>query len=390
MMSRRKSRIRGVISTCLIAATLIAPPFLTAQEQDPAQMRLRAMVLEQEGRNSEAEEIWNALANANARDAQALAHLGLLEARQDHLETAIGYYRRASAIDSELPGLQTNLGLALFKAAQYPDAIKAFTSEIKKHPGDPRLIILLGMAHFWMKDYLVAIPYLQQATERDPQSLTLRTTLAQSCLWSKQYPCVVKVRQQMLAFKMESAKVDMLAGEALDQMQQSDAAIRELRAAVLANPKEPNVHFALGYLLWTQNQWKEAANEFELELQNDPQHVKARIYRADSWLQQGEIATVLPELESLNARDASSALVHRDLGIVYANIGRQEDSVRELVSAMELDPGGAELHLQDAKAHSSTGGSEQANTSVDLAEKPPHAGHPSLQEMIDSIETPAP
>ena len=81
---------------------------------------------------------------------------------------AIDYYRRALAINPDLPGLQMNLGLALFKAAQFPDAIKSFASEIRKHPGDQRLTILLGMAHYGMKDYLVAIPYLKRATEQRP------------------------------------------------------------------------------------------------------------------------------------------------------------------------------------------------------------------------------
>ena len=389
-MSTGESRNTGFNWTCLVAVALMATSFLMAQEQDRAQIRLKAMALEQKGQNSEAEEIWGTIAKADARDAEALAHLGLLEARQEHYETAIDYYRRAVAINSDLPGLQMNLGLALFKVAQFPDAIKCFSSEIKRHPGGLRLTILLGMAHFGMKDYLIAIPYLQRATALDPQNLSLRITLAQSCLLSKEYQCVVKVQQQLLALKEESAQIDILAGEALDQMQQSVAALKQLRAAVLANPKEPNVHFGLGYLLWTQGKWEEAANELDLELQNDPQNVKTRIYLADSWVQLNEFAEALPGLENLDARDKSYPLVHRDLGIIYANSGRFEDAIRELMLAMESDPGNAELHLQAAKMYRSLGRTDQANAEADRARRLPPPRHPSLQEMIDSIENPAP
>lgn len=390
MISRRERTNSGFISTYLVAVALMAAHFLIAQEQDRAQIRLKAMALEQKGQNSEAEEIWGAIAKADALDAEALAHLGLLEARQEHYETAIDYYRRAVAISSELPGLQMNLGLALFKVAQFPDAIKSFSSEIKRHPGDLRLTILLGMAHFGMKDYLIAIPYLQRATALDPQNLSLRITLAQSCLLSKEYQCVVKVQQQLLALKEESAQIDILAGEALDQMQQSVAALKQLRAAVLANPKEPNVHFGLGYLLWTQGKWEEAANELDLELQNDPQNVKTRIYLADSWVQLNEFAEALPGLENLDARDKSYPLVHRDLGIIYANSGRFEDAIRELMLAMESDPGNAELHLQAAIVYRTLGRRDQANAEIDRARKLPLPRHSSLEEMIDSIENPAP
>jgi tetratricopeptide (TPR) repeat protein len=368
----------------------MATPLLIAQVEDRAQLRLKAMSLEQQGRNAEAEEIWGAIANADARNAEALAHIGLLEARQEHYEAAIGYYRRAMAIDSDVQGLQMNLGLALFKAAQFPDAIKSFSSEIEKHPDDPRLTILLGMAHYGMKDYLVAVPYLQRATERDPENLTLRTTLAQSCLWSKQYKCVVNAQEQIRALDAGSARADMLAGEAFDRMQQGAAALKELNAAVQANPKEPNVHFGLGYLLWAQSKWEDAAKEFDLELQNDPQHMKARVYLADSRLRLNEFAKALPVLEKLDTSEESEPLVHLDLGIAYANTGRYEDAVRELQIAVESDPANAESHLQLAKAYQSIGRTDEANAEFDRAKTLPPPKLPSLEEMIDSIEIPAP
>lgn len=372
-----------------MAAVLVASPFLNAQEQDRAQIRLNAISLERQGRNAEAEELWSAIAKSDEHNAEAYAHLGLLEQRQEHLETAIDNYRRAASIDSNLPGLQMNLGLALFKAAQFPDAIKSFTAEIKKHPGDLRLTILLGMAHFGMKDYLLAIPYLMRATERDPQNFALRTTLAQSCLWSKQYTCVVKVQQQLLSLNEESAQVDILAAEALDQMQRSDAAMKALQAASLANPMEPHLHFALGYLLWAQNKWEDAAREFDLELQADAHNQLADIYRVNSWVQRNDTAKALPQLEALNTREQSNPMVHVDLAIIYANSGRTEDAGREIGMAIALDPGNADLHLQAAKLYQSIGRSVQANAETEMARKLPPPSHPSLQELMESVETPA-
>ena len=374
----------------MVGIVLVAAPNLIAQEENAAQVRENAMALEQKGDNADAEVIWAAIVQADPENAEGLAHLGLLEARQEHYEKSIDYYRRAIAIHADLPGLQMNLGLALFKATQFPDAIRVFSSEIRKHPGDLRLTTLLGMAHYGMKDYLVAIPYLQRALESDPANMPLRTTLANSCLWSRQYQCVVKMQEEMRALNAESAEVDMLAGEAFDWMQNSDAASAALRAAVLANPKEPNVHFALGYLLWTQSKWEDAASEFELDLQSDPQHRMARIYRADSWVRQGELTKAIPELEKLAAENPIEPLVHLDLGIEDANAGKAEDAIRELRMAVEYDPGDAEAHLQLAKAYRSIGKKEDADAETKRAGTPSVQNHPSLQEMIDSIETPAP
>ena len=374
----------------MVMVALIGMPVLMAQEEDQAQFRIRAMALEQKGLNAEAEQIWDGIAKAHPRDAEALAHLGLLEARQERYEAAIDYYRRATAIDSDLPGLQMNLGLALFKAAQFPDAIEAFSAEIKKHPSDLRLTILLGMAHYGMKDYLVAIPYLQRATERDPESIPLRMTLAHSCMWSKQYQCVLDVHKQILSLHGESAEADMLAGEAIDQMGDSATAEQELRAAILANPREPNVHFGLGYLLWTRSQWSEAAHEFQLELENNPEHLQAQIYLADARVQQSEFINALPELEKLAASDQSEPLVYRDLGIIYANDGRNDDALGEFRTTLKLDPHDVEARSRIAKLFQTMGKSDEGNDEQGRIKNLPLQRPASLQEMIDSIEDPAP
>ena len=74
----------------------------------------------------------------------------------------------------------------------------------------------------------------------------------------------------------------MLAGEALDAMRDHVGAIKQFRAAVKADPGQPDVHFGLGYLLWTQNQYEEAAQQFKLEIDNFPNDAQALAYLADS------------------------------------------------------------------------------------------------------------
>ncbi len=363
-------------------------PVLSGQEGDQASVRLKAIALEQQGMNAEAEQIWNGIVQSNPQNAEALAHLGLLEARQEHYEIAIDYYRRALAVNSTMPGLQMNLGLALFKAAQFPDAIKLFTSEIKKHPGNSRLTILLGMAHYGMKDYLVAVPYLKRATEQDPQGVSLRMTLAQSCMNSKQYQCVLSVHKEITELNAESAEADMLAGEALDQLGDGASATNQFRAAILKNPDAPNAHFGLGYLLWTQRNWTDAASEFQSELQINPRHARARIYLADSWIREGEFAKAQQMLDELPTADKSDSLFHRDLGIIYANNNRSADAIRELTMAAESDPEDTESHLQLAKLYQSIGKRDEANTELDRAKRIRAPGHQSLGEVIDSIEAP--
>src|SRR2546430_13878383 len=87
------------------------------------------------------------------------------------------------------------------------------------------------------------------------------------------------------------------AGEALDEMNDHAGATQQFRAAVKANPKEPNVHFGLGYLLWTQSEYEEAAQEFQAELANVPNHLQALTYLADADLKMNYPKAALPLIE---------------------------------------------------------------------------------------------
>ncbi|HKD60839.1 MAG TPA: tetratricopeptide repeat protein [Terracidiphilus sp.] len=367
----------------ILAFSLATMPGLHGQSDDSAHARLSAMALEQSGQNAEAESAWSAILSADPRNAEALAHMGLLEARQQHLETAIGYYRRAAAIDPDRPGLQMNLGLALFKAAQFPDAIQSFSSEIRKYPGDQRLMILLGMAHYGMKDYLVAIPYLEKAVERSPQDVTLRLTLAHSCMSSKQYECVVDAQKAMRASNAESAEADLLSAAAREKMGQGQEAINDLRDALRANPNDPELHFALGYLLWTQDKWADAADQFQLSLQNNPQHTKSRVYLADCLVRQNQNAKALPDLEKLSASDPSEPLVHIDLGIIDSAAGRTDDAIREFEMADDADPDSVETHRQLARLYRSAGKPEEAKAEVEKGSRISQSHRP-LQEVIET------
>lgn len=98
----------------------------------------------------------------------------------------------------------------------------------------------------------------------------------------------------------------MLAGEALDELKDSSGAIEQFRAAEKADPHTPDVHFGLGYPLWTKRQYPEAVPEFQAELDNDPNHAQALTYLGDCNLQLSHPA--MPPLRCSRRRSASIRL----------------------------------------------------------------------------------
>ncbi len=328
-----------------------------------------AIALEQQGNLAGADTAWRAFLKDHPANADALAHLGLLEARQEHYKEAVPLYRKAFALNPAMPGLRLNLGLSLFKSGALKEAVQAFSQLLKSEaPSSPealRLTTLIGLAEYGLGEYAAAVPYLKKATASDLQNLPFRLALAHSCLWSKQYQCVLDVYHEILTLNAESAEADMLAGEALDEMKDSAGATQQFRAAVKADPRESNVHFGLGYLLWGQLQYEEAAREFQAELANNPDHGQALAYLADTDMRLSHPEAAPPLLEKAIRIDPRIELAHLDLGILYNDAGRREDALRELKIAERISPGDQNVHWRLARFYQATGKKDEAKVEFD-------------------------
>jgi tetratricopeptide (TPR) repeat protein len=337
--------------------------------QAPESQRQTALALEQQGKYVEAEAAWRVFLKAHPSNPEPYAHLGLLEARQEHYKEAVPLYRKALAINPAMPGLRLNLGLALFKGGELKQAILEFKPLLNSQPASSpealRLSILMGMAHYGLGEYAEAAPYLKQAAANDPRNLPLRLALAHSCMWSKQYQCVLDTYHEILTLNAESAEADMLAGEALDELKNTADAVLQFRAAVKADPKEPDVHFGLGYLLWRLMQLEEAAQEFQAELDNNPDHGQALAYLADTEMKLGHPEAALTPLEKAVRIAPTIPLAHLDLGILYSDAGRRDEALRELKIAEKLSPNDQNVHWRLGRFYQATGRKDEAKAEFD-------------------------
>jgi len=341
--------------------------------------RQAAFALEHQGNNTEAEAAWRAILKTHSTDAEPYAHLGLLEARQEHYAEAVPLYRKALALNPAMPGLRMNLGLALFKSGALKEAILNFTPLLKSQPRSTpealRLTTLIGLAHYGLGEYAAAVPYLREATARDKQNLPFRLALAHSCLRSRQFPCVLDTYHEILTLNAESAEADMLAGEALDEMKDDAGAAEQFRAAVKADPREPNVHFGYGYLLWKLMQYEDAAREFQAELDNNPDHALALTYLADTNMRLNKSEGASQLLEKAIRIDGGIELAHLDLGILYSDAARKVDALRELKTAEKLNPDDDKIHWRLARFYQANGRKDEAKVEFEKTR--------SLQKLSD-------
>jgi tetratricopeptide (TPR) repeat protein len=381
--------LRWGLFVCLLIVGLPARQGaqVAAKEGDP---RPAAIQFEEQGDTAKAQTGWEAVLKVHPQDAEAHAHLGLLEARQEHYAEAITHYRKALVLSPDMPGLRLNLGLALFKAGKMKDAAATFLPILKSLPPDSqealRVTTLIGLARYGAGDYTGAVPFLKKAVAADAQNLPFRLTLAQSCLWSKQYQCVLDVYREIVNLNENSAEADMLAGQALDEMKDRPAAIEQFRAAVQADPKMPDVHFGLGYLLWAQLKFDEAAKELEAELANNPNHAQALTHLADCHIQMNNPQAALPLLEKAVGLDPRIELAHLDIGVLYANDGKNDDALRELKKAEQLDPSDQNVHWRLGRFYKSIGKKAEAEVEFQKTRNLQKASDKSIFDKLHSAQ----
>jgi tetratricopeptide (TPR) repeat protein len=251
-------------------------------------------------------------------------------------------------------------------------------------PDAQRLQLLLGMAYYGGREYAAAVPWLRKAMASDPQNLPYRLVLAHACLWSRQYKCVLEIYHQILSLNAESAEADMLAGEAYDEMRDHQDAIEQFRNAAKADPNYPGVHFGLGYLLWCQSQFQEAAQQFQLESRNSPGDAEALAYWADSVVRLNQPNAARPLVERALRLCSGQEMPWLDLGILDAATGDNETAFHDFQQAARIAPSDVQVHWRLARLYQSMGRRAEAHTEFEKTKTLTRAADKTVMEKLQA------
>lgn len=322
-------------------------------QQIRAQSPSDALQLQRQGDWSKAETVWRSLIEANPQDDRYWGSLGACLAHQNRYDEAIQAYKRALVLKPGEPQAELNLGLAYFKLGQLDKAIPPLKVAAGSFPANRQVDVLLGMSLYGTGRYRDALPYLEPVAARDPNNAELQLIVARSYLLSGLYEKARDQFKAMLVRDENSAAVHMLLGEAYDGLGKTDEAQAEFRAAAQSNA--PDAHFSIGYLLWRDKHYDEAAAEFRKELANNPGQYEALAYLGDCLVKQGDANQASQYLHrSINQKDVLW-ITHYDLGLIAADRKNYREAIIELQRAASLDNKRAEVHYHLAQAYKAVG-----------------------------------
>ena len=341
----------GVLAFALLTASLVLSAARRQQTASDAQ------ALDVQGNWQAAESAWRTLLISSPGDYRLWTSLGVTLSHEKRYDEAIAAYHKALSLKPHDAQTELNLGIAYFKAEKLPEAITPLQAAASQLPNSDQLNVLLGMSLFGTGRYKEAIPYLEKT--RAQENSMLQQVLAQSYLEAGEYGKALAQFKTMLLRDPNSPAVHMLLGEAYDAENQPAAAIAEYRTAA-AKGYTPDAHFGLGYLLWKNHQYADAAAEFQRELDNDPKNSLALTYLGEIALKQGDAAKANTLLCRAIALKSDIRLAHFDLGVIEADAKHNQEAEKEFKTAIRLAPEEADAHYRLARLYESMGRSADA------------------------------
>jgi tetratricopeptide (TPR) repeat protein len=341
----------------LVVIALLCPAGAGAQASSPSE----AMALEQQGKLDEAARVWKAVVERNPRDAGAFASLGVVFSKEKRYPEAASAYRKAIALDPGLPGIQLNLGLAEFKQGHFQAAIAPLSAALAAQPNNVQARALLGLSYYGAKQFAEASKHLEVAARADPDNTQLRQVLAHSCLWAKNFDCALEEFRDIEQRDPDSAAAHMLTGEALDGLGRTPEAIAEFEAAAKISPREPEVHFGIGFLQWKLRHYDEAESALRTELSIDSNNAQALAYLGDIEMKANDLDKALPLLEkAVKVKGGDVRIAYVDLGAVLMQQKRYQDAMAALQHAVKLDPAQPDSHFRLGRLYQEMGNTTAA------------------------------
>jgi tetratricopeptide (TPR) repeat protein len=206
---------------------------------------------------------------------------------------------------------------------------------------------------------------LEIALAADPENTKLHYYFAQSLLSSAEYQRSLKEFEWLQRHDPDAAATHVLMAEALDGLSRPEEAILELKAALATSPSEPNAHFGIGFIYWSQQKDDEAEREFRQELDHDPANAQAWAWLADVLIRRNDFEKARPLLDKALSIDPRVRIAHLDLGICFAQDKQYGRAIEALKEAIRLDDSKTDAHFRLARVYKEAG--KPAESAAELA-----------------------
>jgi tetratricopeptide (TPR) repeat protein len=302
------------------------------------------------------------------------------------LEGAIEQYRRVVATSPRLIEAWWYLGTSLYELERWGDARAAFDRVVRLDKTHGAALAFRGLCTFKRGLYSEALEDLLQAkalgvsgnadigsvarfhaglamTRLGQFELALNT-IGEFALEGNDSPQIIEalgvatLRMPLLPSEVPPDKREMVLmagrGSYFMAMRLAPAARTAFEELVLRYPDVPNVHYAFGVFLMSDDPDR-ALKEFERELAIQPSHATSHIQMAFEYIKRGDHASARPHAEKAVTLSPTDFIAHRIVGQILLESGEVPAAIDALEQSRRLEPNSPTVYFTLAKAYARAG-----------------------------------
>jgi tetratricopeptide (TPR) repeat protein len=351
----------------MLNAARIFADYTPVTQAPPLASELQALLKEalghhRAGRWMEAEVLYRRILEADARNADSLHLLGMVEHQRGRHETAASMIRQAIAIQANVAAFHSNLGAVLQAQGMLEEAAVCFTRALSLQPDWAEVYSNLG-------NILQSLGKLEEAIAHQQRALALNPGLAEAWsnlgnIWYAQGKIAESITCFERALALKPAYVDAHnnLGAALLSQDRSEAAIGHFEAALALNPDYAAAHNNLGNALLKEARLNDAQTHYERALTIKPDYANAHNNLGNVLKEKGQFEEAMAHYERAIALQPDYAAAHLNR-TELKRFTRGEEDLAALEKLAASEPAGEKamfLHFALAKALDDVGDYDRA------------------------------
>jgi tetratricopeptide (TPR) repeat protein len=319
-------------------------PLAVAQEADPKALIEGALADHKAGRFAEAIAGYQRFLELQPKSIEIRSNLGAALAHEGRYQEAIDQYRQALNLDATRTAVRLNLALALYKAWEIAEAARELEKVVTAQPDNKNARLLLADCYLRMGQFKKVVEALAilEPTAADDHAVAYLMGMA---LILDEQPARGQVLIDLILRAGESAQARLLMGVTRLMAAEPAAARDDFARAVALDPKLPSAHASLGQALMQLGDTDNAAQEFEKELEGNPNDYDANLYLGVILRQGQRYAEAMSRFRrALSVRPASSTARYQ-VGSLHLVMGEIEEARKVLETVVAEEPKFVEAHV---------------------------------------------
>jgi tetratricopeptide (TPR) repeat protein len=337
--------------------------------------------------------VWPQSKSTSSSGFNALAQRADAARDAEHLDEAVGLYRKALGLRPSWKEGWWSLGTILYDQNSFAPAAQVFRKLLTYDARNGTAHLMLGLCEYQLDQDDAAVGQIRFAKKlgirKDDQLLhVLQYHEAMLQLRKGHFESAQAVLRSLVAEGVHSDELNAALGmgalmlrpkdapaegtdghalmlrvgsaESLNLQRKADEAQAAYKSLVQENPNFPNIHYAYARLLLGTQDADAAIAEFQQEIKNNPANVHARLQIASSYYRTDSRAGIPFAREAVELQPGYP-FGHYLLGLLYFDSGDNEHAIPELEKAAQLVPQESQFYFALGNAYAKAGRKQEAS-----------------------------